>query len=164
MCEESQSGRPILISKAKGERQNSWTVEIYQKKTCSHEIPRDTKNIGGSNLLTLNKKNFTGYQFVYEFMGQPKKSSTHNPFKDGFFPPVKHERKSQGVPPVCLSGSYQCTSIPMSDQRFQVVNPNKNWENHQLTTEEIWRNMVNIWEMYGKISEKMGKDGKYTKE
>ena len=41
MCEESQSGRPILISKAKGERQNSWTVEIYQKK----HVPMKSRGI-----------------------------------------------------------------------------------------------------------------------
>lgn len=147
MCEESQSGRPILISKAKGERQNSWTVEIYKKK----HVPMKSRGIrrlpGGVKSLNFKQKQTSQfYQLVYEFIGQPKKSSTHNPFKDGFFPSVKHERKSHSVPPVCLSGSYQCTSIPLSDQRFQVANPNKNWENHQLTTEKIWRNMLNIWQ------------------
>ena len=56
VCEESQSGRPILISKAKGERQNSWTVEIYKKKTCSHEIPGDTKNTRGVKSLNFKQK------------------------------------------------------------------------------------------------------------
>ena len=148
MCEESQSGRPILISKAKGERQNSWTVEIYKKKNMFPWNPGGYEDYRGVKSLNFKQKNFTGYQLVYEFIGQPKKSSTHNPFKDGFFSPgKKHERKSQGVPPRCASRA--ATNAPPYLCRIKGsrgVNPNKNWEKHQLTTEKIWRNMVNIWE------------------
>ena len=102
---------------------------------------------------------------MYEFIGQPKKSSTHNPFKDGCFAPVKHERKSHSVPPRCASRA--ATNAPPYLRRIKGSKwwtPIKTEKNTSWLRKKYDEYMVNIWEMYGKISEKMGKDGKYTKE